>query len=307
MKWSEQQREIFDAYRTTDSNLCIAAGPGSGKTTVLKQLCKLTPLSQKSIFLAFNRSIVDELRLKLPASTEVSTLHGLGCRTLYKEYGNVKVVETKTFGYLKKVLEKKWEEDLQTVKNVNYYFFELTQIYDLYRMNVLDKVDERIENLSYRHGHDWDDTIAKHLTELVDTMKKVNRVVRGIFEIDYVDMIYLPIAKNLTLPRYSRVFLDEAQDLNVCQHLLVEKLLGREGRLISVGDENQCIYSFLGASPESFSTLSKRPNTTNLKLSVTYRCPKKVVEKINTVYDVVEAAPDAEEGKGGLGYHMCEA
>ena len=296
MNWSESQIEIFNTYTKEDCNIAIKAGPGSGKTTVLRQLCKLTPRSCKSIFLAFNKSIVEELQSKLPSGVEVSTLHSLGCRSLYWEYGNVKVVPSKTFGVLKKLESKHMKEDLKGIKNPNYYLYNLTQLYDVYRMNLLTNPEE-VESYSYKYSLDWDSMVLKHLTLLVDTMSKVNRFRGSTFEIDYVDMIYLPIIKNFNLPRYDRVFVDESQDLNLCQHKLIDRLLGRSSKLITVGDENQCIYSFLGASPDSFRTLSQRENTKLLSLPITYRCPRKVVELVNTVYDCVKLPDTAIDGE----------
>lgn len=296
MDWSKYQNDIFDAYRFEDCNISVMAGPGSGKTTLLKQLCKLTPLSERSIFLAFNKSIVEELSNKLPSSVEVSTLHSLGCKALYREYGNVKVVESKTFGFLKK-LESKWKDDLKDVKNIDYYLYNISQLYDLYRMNLLNGVGGEMVQLSHRHGLDTSPKILGHLETLVASMTKVNRIVRGIYPIDYIDMIYLPVVQNISLKKYDRVFLDEAQDLNYCQHQLVNKILSRSSRLIVVGDPNQCIYAFLGADPESFNSFVSRKNTKTFPLSISYRCPKEVVKKINTVYDVVESAPDAIQGE----------
>lgn len=296
VEWSEYQRLVFDTYKNENCNIAVEAGPGSGKTTLLKQLCKLTPTSSRTIFLAFNRSIVDELKLRLPASTEVSTLHGLGCRMLYKHYGKVKVVESKTFGILKK-LESKWKDDLKDIKNVNHYLYNLSDLYDIYRMNLLTKVDEEIEGLAYRFNIETNPLILEQLNTLVTTMEKVNKTQRGIFEIDYLDMIYLPVVQDFSSVKYDSVFLDEAQDLNLCQHALVEKLLGRNSRLISVGDPRQCIYAFLGASSNSFESFSLRPNTKTLSLPITYRCPIKVVEKINTIFNVVKPAPTASVGE----------
>lgn len=294
-EWSKYQKVIFDTYRHKDCNIAIAAGPGSGKSTVLVQLCKLTPRSKRMIFLAFNKNIVSELEKKLPSETQVKTLHGLGCSMLWKEYGQIKVVESKTFGVLKK-LQASWKEDLKDIKNVNYYLFGISQLYDLYRMNLLTEIGGEILTLADRHGIEVNSTILQHLSKLVQTMKRVNRIMRGTYEIDYLDMIYLPLSQDLTFPRYDVVFLDEAQDLNKAQHALVNRLLGRNSRLVSVGDPNQCIYAFLGADTESFEKLSSRPNTVTLPLSITYRCPTKIVELINTVYDVVKAAPGAIEG-----------
>jgi len=299
MKWSENQRVIFNTYRSEDCNIAVKAGPGSGKTTVLKQLCKLTPLSEKSIFLAFNKSIVEELKEALPSHVKVQTLHSLGCGILFREYGNIKVVQTKTFGVLRK-LEKKWIEknELEGVKSRNYYHYNISQLYEVYRMNLLTEVGPDLVSLSNRHGLDVSGNILQHLTELIKVMVKVNKGYPGKpFEIDYTDMIYLPVIKNFSIPKYDRVFIDEAQDLNLLQHELVDRTIKRSGRFISVGDERQSIYVFLGADSESFSKFATKPNTKVLPLSVTYRCPTDVVELINTVYEGVEAAPGAIKGE----------
>lgn len=295
-EWSPYQKAIFDAYENTDSSIAVKAGPGSGKSTVLVQLCKLTPRSKKSIFLAFNKSIVEELKEKLPSTMEIRTLHSLGMSLLFKEYGSVKVKESKTFGILKR-LEKNWGKDLKEVKNVNYYLYGLSQLYDLYRMNLLTEIGPEMAGLATRYGHEYDERIIGHLTQLIKSMNKINRIHRGGFEIDFVDMIYLPIVQGMQFPRYEVVMVDESQDLNRCQHALVNRLLGRSSRLISVGDPFQMIYGFLGATDDSFEQFAKRPNTVTLPLSITYRCPVKVVEKINSVYDVVQAAPGAIEGE----------
>jgi ATP-dependent exoDNAse (exonuclease V) beta subunit len=49
-------------------------------------------------------------------------------------------------------------------------------------------------------------------------------------------------------------------------------------RLIAVGDSQQALYSFAGADSDSFDILKSMPNTQCLPLSISYRCPKNVVE-----------------------------
>lgn len=295
--WSKYQRDIFDTYSNSSSNIAIIAGPGSGKTTVLKQLSKLTPSNKSSIFLAFNKSIVQELESTLPGNIVIKTLHSLGHSSLYKYYGKVNLVESKTFGILKK-FESKWKEELREVKNVNHYFFNLSQLYDYYRINLLTEVDERVRELGNKFGLDTSKTTLEHLKILVNSLEKINKGNRkSALEIDFIDMIYLPIQQNLTLTKFDRVFLDESQDLNLCQHKLVEKILHRESRLVSVGDPRQSIYSFLGADSESFEKLSSRKDTVLLPLTISYRCPTSVVEKINTIFNVVESHTDAIKGE----------
>jgi superfamily I DNA/RNA helicase len=77
---------------------------------------------------------------------------------------------------------------------------------------------------------------------------------------------------------YDFIMIDECQDLNKAERELVLKCFKMGTRLVAVGDENQSIYSFSGADPESFNILKSLPNTECLPLSISYRCPKNVVE-----------------------------
>jgi superfamily I DNA/RNA helicase len=45
-------------------------------------------------------------------------------------------------------------------------------------------------------------------------------------EIDFDDMLYLPLVLSLPIPKYDLVLTDESQDFNLCQILILEKLIG---------------------------------------------------------------------------------
>ena len=64
---SKFQREIYQTFQTTKDNITISAVAGSGKTTVLLELLKLVPKGKTALFLAFNNSIVDELKDRVDA------------------------------------------------------------------------------------------------------------------------------------------------------------------------------------------------------------------------------------------------
>ena len=59
---SKYQKAIYKAFQLTKRDISISAVAGSGKTTVLLELLKYIPSNSNSLFLAFNNSIVDELR-----------------------------------------------------------------------------------------------------------------------------------------------------------------------------------------------------------------------------------------------------
>lgn len=93
------------------------------------------------------------------------------------------------------------------------------------------------------------------------------------------------------------------QDLNAAQQKMIDKMLKRDkvtgkvlGRLISVGDPNQLIYSFLGVQTKSFDWFKNYPNTEILSLSYTFRCGKKIVEHAQKIVPNIKALPSAIDG-----------
>ena len=67
--------------------------------------------------------------------------------------------------------------------------------------------------------------------------------------------------------------------------------------MISVGDRNQCIYSFAGSDPDSFDEICKMPNTVRLPLSISYRCSPKIVNYAKSIVPSIEANDDGRKGE----------
>src|ERR1019366_3050324 len=75
---------------------------------------------------------------------------------------------------------------------------------------------------------------------------------------------------------FPLVKVDEVQDLNPVNHALLDKLVKQ--RLIAVGDPWQSIYGFRGAMQSGMATLAAKFATTPTNLSISFRCPRAVVE-----------------------------
>lgn len=95
-------------------------------------------------------------------------------------------------------------------------------------------------------------------------------------EIDFEDMIWLPVVCNVDFPNFLWILVDEAQDLNPCQIKLLSKIKNQHPhtRFVVVGDRDQAIYAFRGADPRSFDNLSLALSVDNtFNLSGCRRCP----------------------------------
>ncbi|MFI6598741.1 ATP-dependent DNA helicase UvrD2 [Nonomuraea sp. NPDC050536] len=84
--------------------------------------------------------------------------------------------------------------------------------------------------------------------------------------------------------QYRYFVVDEYQDVNPLQKLLLDTWLGGRDDLCVVGDPNQTIYSFTGATPRYLTGFSvEYPNAAVIKLVRDYRSTPQVVDLANLV------------------------
>lgn len=84
--------------------------------------------------------------------------------------------------------------------------------------------------------------------------------------------------------QYRYFVVDEYQDVNPLQKLLLDTWLGGRDDLCVVGDPNQTIYSFSGATPRYLTNFSvEHPSATVIKLVRDYRSTPQVVDLANRV------------------------
>ena len=76
---------------------------------------------------------------------------------------------------------------------------------------------------------------------------------------------------------------DEYQDLNPDEQRFVELLTAPNGKLSVIGDDDQSIYEFKGASPNGIREFIAKHPTQNddIQFSECYRCPTKIVDMAN--------------------------
>src|SRR5262249_12974472 len=82
--------------------------------------------------------------------------------------------------------------------------------------------------------------------------------------------------------RDGALTVDEYQDVNLLQQTLLERWLGDRDELCAVGDENQAIYGFTGATPAYLVGMATRfPGTAVVRLEQSYRSTPQVLEVAN--------------------------
>lgn len=299
MKPSKYQKDIYDKFQNTDVNINISAVAGSGKTTVLVELLKYVPNDKSALFVAFNNSIVDELknRAKGKENVEISTIHSYGWRSILCRYGSkVKLNANKVFGKIESTLKEKEFEEISAKKH-SYYFYIIPKIIDLMRCNLINPVREDILEMSMYYDLDIGEMEVNVALRVFDKMNKDKS------QFDFMDMIYQPIVdSHIRMRKYDYVFCDESQDFSKAQQEIIRKSLNRKGRLITVGDKFQGIYGFCGADADSYEKLSElNGKSVSMPLSVCYRCSKAVIREAQKIVPEISYAPNAEEGVVKLG------
>lgn len=285
-KPSKYQLAIYDAWNNSTSNLFIEATAGSGKTSTLLDLLKQTPEELDTIFLAFNKSIAQELSTKTPEHVEVRTIHSLAFKVLRKFYGEDFTVENfKNFKLMDKVMDfDKYDEANINRSDVK---SKINKIIDLYRMNLIEATPEALRTVCDIYNVSYSEkeiSSALEFIEVLDDYNGDNSIEEKM--IDFTDMLWIAYKyiDQSQFDKYDIVMVDEVQDVNPLQKVIIDRIIGEDGRFVAVGDKNQAIYSFMGSNLDSFTSFKNTPNTITLPLSVSYRCARTIVDRANEVF-----------------------
>jgi len=294
LKPSKYQVRIFDEIENTNNHIIVSAVAGSGKTTTIEHGVRRVPDKADKAFIAFNNSIVEELKRKIKVpNTTITTMHSFCWRSLIRaKGGGLELKKSKSNDIIQKLCVK-YKVDK---KSWGFYTFVVSKLVDVMRHNLTVDLED-LPELAARYDLELKPDMDKMAIETLARMDKSQKV------FDFTDMIYRAHIDNIRLPKFDVLFIDEAQDLSVLQQAIVSRILKRNGRMIAVGDPRQAIYGFAGADTNSYSNLkSLFPNTTELPLSVSYRCGTRIIEEAKKINPQIEPFDGNEKGEVRIGF-----
>lgn len=291
--WSDQQVAVFDWFRAGAGNLVVRARAGTGKTTTIIAGVALAP-EHNILIAAFNKTIAKELEGRVPRrGIEAKTLHSLGF-SYVRAHTRVRLGEN---GERARALTEEVAPDAP--KQIARLIRELhTKVRDCDPMIAIDGRPEDLAPYAARFDllpdEEWD-ARGWDAMRVCDAAFRAMKLAREPSDvIDFADMIFLPIVHGWVAPRYGMVVVDEAQDMTLAQ-LTIAVHAGR-GRVCVVGDDRQGIYAFRGADSQALDRLKHVLRAAELGLTVTRRCPKRVVELAAQIVPDFVAADDAPDG-----------
>ncbi len=294
---SPQQQAIFDFVERGSGSAIVQAVAGAGKTTTL--IHALEKMRGQVFFGAYNKKIVTEISAKLQERgvdlrrVRVSTLHSAGFSAWnYHANKSAKVNEYKISDIIKSDITFPMPYDSFVIGLVSLAKQSLLPLlYDMALeepwMEIVDHfgLDDKLgENESVQYG--------------IELARKVmaQSIAFDREQIDMDDMLFSPLYHGAKFYQVDWVLIDEAQDTNIARRMMAERMLKPNGRLIAVGDSRQAIYGFTGADADSLEQIKDRFGCVELPLTITYRCPKAVVEEARHIVDHIEAHETAPTG-----------
>ncbi|HXJ94237.1 MAG TPA: UvrD-helicase domain-containing protein [Terriglobia bacterium] len=290
MNLTPQQENFISRFSQGEALACRAVA-GSGKTTTLVAAFNASAKPKsRSLVLAFNKRNAEELQAKLPAEVTAMTLNALGHRAYVNGTGlRPKLDSRKLWGI--------WNEHPQSGKLKKY----AEEILDLTRLARIIGLSPGVsgkpgpdyalwEAAADDMDLDWSDTFADIAADILG--RSTTAALKG--TIDFDDQLYIPVLFGLPFPKFDRIAVDEAQDLSLLQHEMVGRAAAAGCQMVAIGDPNQAIYAWRGASSNSFYDLVRKFSLTEAALTASFRCPRAVVREAQKYVPDIEAAGDFE-------------
>lgn len=289
------QKRIFDFFEKGVGNVVINAKAGSSKTTTAVKALDYIPDDKRVLFLAFNKAIAEELKAKIGQKKNIYawTFHSLGYRILLENFP----VELNTFKYktyIQKNLNVLTEGAYSQLpfENKERYRKNVESLVDLARYSKAQSIAE-IGEVAERYGVICEGDEVSVTREILQWGKENKET------IDYTDMEWLPYELSLSTRRYKFdwIIIDEAQDTSPIRQELFKKCIKKGTRFAAIGDKDQTINTWCGSDAAAFDNFLNEKDTIKLDLPICYRCPKKVIEKIQILVPDIQVAPNAIDGE----------
>ena len=275
---SAYQHAYFDWMQKKRGSCLVKAVAGSGKTTTIVMGLRHTGA--------------------LAHEVNASTFHSAGLYPITKHLG----CKSRDMVIDGSKVRKLAREALGDVEHETYASFS-ARLVGLAKGQGIGPLEPDVPEAWYRliQHHDLyleaEDATEERAIEIArDLLSRSNEAAKR-KHIDFDDMLYLPLLWRLRLWQNDWVFIDEAQDTNPVRRALAKLALKPGGRLVAVGDPKQAIYGFTGASHDAMDLIAKEFNCIELPLTVSYRCPKAIAERVKQIVPYFEVPETAIQGE----------
>jgi DNA helicase-2/ATP-dependent DNA helicase PcrA len=320
----------LQAIKHQSGPLLIVAGAGTGKTTVIteriKYLIKDQTIDPQHIFaVTFTQKAAEELVNRLDQvmpmgyrTPWLGTFHSL-CERLLKLEGleiglapNFQILTaTDQWLLLKQHLFDLPLNYYRPLGNPNRFISALIKVFS--RLQDEDIAPDDFAKLAHQKQKkaltNEDKIEAERLQELSQTFQSYQQIKLDQALYDFGDLISLTLKLFRERPnllskyrqQFSHVLVDEFQDTNIAQYELIKLLAPslKNPNLTVVGDDNQAVYKWRGASVSNILHFKQDyPKSTLIVLNQNYRSTQPILDAAYTL--IKNNDPDTLEAKLGI-------
>ena len=276
-----------EAVRHKDGPCMVLAPPGSGKTLIItnriKYMLEHHNIPGKNILvITFTRYAANEMKERFhklmngnKANVTFGTFHSVFYGILKCMYGigsNNLISENESFKLFKEVLNDIYIESVPDVEDEDELVSEL--------MRECGMVKNGLFHLS--------EFKSKLLTneEFSEIFREYERRKKKLKKFDFDDILVQcyalfqkkPDILKLWQERFPYILIDEFQDINRVQYEVIRMLSKPLNNLFVVGDDDQSIYGFRGASPGLMLYMKQEyPELRTINLTMNYRSTEYIV------------------------------
>ena len=311
---NDEQKQVVDII---DGPLLVLAGPGTGKTQLLSVraaniLSKKDVLPENILILTFTNAAARAMRDRLARivghrgyNVEVETFHSFANSIVLESEGAIKFVKDKIeIGEVEKVRALEYIIDnVKGIKDLRPFGAPYIhrreiekKISELKNEGILPEDFKKMAGSVKPDGINLEDKHVSRLKELAVIYENYERLkdedAAVLFDergrIDYDDMILVALdalKKDEKLSesfrkQYKYIMVDEYQDTNGAQlELLFAIMDPQKPNICCVGDDDQAIYRFQGATLANFRILKERiPSLKSITLKNNYRSTGSIIK-----------------------------
>ena len=291
-----------EACAIVDGQLMVLAGPGTGKTRVIthryRNLLRLPGVDTGNILvLTFTEKAAREMEERIAtlcdtgfAEMWVSTFHAFALRFLQAEGHRLPIPrpfriapEVEKWRTMCAVLERTRPDELYRLPRPRDIVPELLKLLGRAKQEMAGPDDYHRIATEMVHGHRLGAELQVQVAAVYGAYQE-ELMRQGMLDFD--DTIYWSVrlleADEGVLARWrerlTHIMVDEFQDTDFSQLRMVEMLAGPEGRVAVVGDDDQSIYKFRGASVANLRRFRKvYPGLSIVRLDTNYRSTRQVL------------------------------
>jgi superfamily I DNA/RNA helicase len=281
------------AVVSSEGPLLVLAGAGTGKTRVLtRRIAHLLHHGvppRNILAVTFTRKAAHEMQQRLqelvgPVAREatVATFHSAGFRMVRDQASRLGLPA-----------DVRIASDGEQVRLVDAILEELGASERLDAEGVLIQIARA---KSQGHRTPPAATTHPHGALLAEAHDRYEHALQAAGLLDLDDLVFLPVRLLEDQPEVRRAYqrrwryllVDEYQDINEMQFRFLQALLGPHQNLCVVGDDNQAIYGFRGASTDRILGFDRDyPGCGVVRLEENYRCAEEVVAVANRLMESV--------------------